>query len=136
MLSNRFVDTRYKPSVVGCGELLRLKYASGGVVKEQLLTGAIAVMRGDARVIDQWKKDIPTKTVVVCRRISGQEPHLSIGAALEVVDPGEENQFLVLLKGSVAAPVVAKSQCRPAGACKDADASCGKCCNNQKNKKK
>lgn len=113
---------------------LRMEYTSGAVLTEKLFTGAVAVIRGDARILNWRKKPIPPTLMVICRRncFNGAVKKFLFGAPVQVVNPGEDHSFLVLLKGAESNPIIAKSMCRPVGKCTDTNESCGNCCNRKK----
>lgn len=119
---------------------LRVRCSSGAIMETQLFAGAVAVIRGNARIIDKRKrgrnKPVPTIKVVICGRKSshGAVEKLSVGIPIEAIDPGRKNSYLVLPKGTESSPVIAKSMCRLVGKCTDADIneSCGRCCNKKK----
>lgn len=113
---------------------LRLKYKGGGVVQSHLFTGAIAVIRGTATVINKLGKPILPKQMVICRKnnFNGTLRQFRIGIPIEVIDSEDVNPFLVLCRGAESSPVIAKSMCRPVGKCSDTDDTCGTCCNSKK----
>ncbi len=125
------------------GESVRVLYEGGGVVEDHLWTGAAAVIRGNASVIDGSNGVIPPEKAVICRRRSAAgfcvAAQLPVGVPVQVIDPGDRNVSLVLLCGTPSSPVVAKSMCRSVGACRPRDVNqeaCGNCCNNFYKKKK
>jgi len=114
--------------------LFCLKYKGGAVVRAQFFTGAVAVIRGDAKMLNEKNVPILPTFTVICRRncFNGALKQFRLGVPVEVIDPGSKNSFLVVLKGMESSPMIAKSMCRPVKTCTDTTQGCGNCCNHKK----
>jgi len=120
---------------------VHLLYRSGARADAPLFPAAIAVIRDRADVVDKQGNLIPPTVVVICKRLmlpalGFKGPNrfavskLRMGAPVEAIQAGEGHNSAILKWSTEHAPTVFTECCRGVGACSDADASCGSCCNN------
>ncbi|MBI5405987.1 hypothetical protein HY972_03065 [Candidatus Kaiserbacteria bacterium] len=123
-------------TITVCGEFLHIEDIGGGRTMARLLDGAIAVMCGNAHVIDDANVPIEPETIVICPKevLNGsvEKFRFRVGVPIEAIDPGEGHSSYVLPWSTLVAPTIAKSRCRSVGPCNDANIRCGNCCNNPK----
>lgn len=122
--------------LIGEGEFVSLEFFGGARVRERLFTGAIAVVRDDAFIVDEMGVPIPAESVVICRKhvLNGTAVQLQnrIGVPVEAVDPGPNCPSYVLPWSTEKAPTITKIQCRKIGKCIDTTLwDCRNCCNHK-----
>lgn len=118
---------------------IRVKYPSGAITHEIPSCGARAVVHNGATVVDVGGIPIPPKTIVICRRVSGEpisEWRPQTGMVMQAIDPGPRHDCFVLPLSTVAVPNVSKTLCRGVGECAEFSTECVGCCNHHPPEKK
>lgn len=107
----------------------------GAIVKERPHVAAFAIVRGEARAINE-KGDVIRPTVVILCPIAFQPFSVSkpkrLGTPVEAIDPGPQHRVLVLPWSTEDASLVPKEHARPVGKCRATSENCKSCPNKKK----